>query len=458
MDWKKIKMTKQRKSSLRKQQGQAFPLVLVILAIGSILVSDFLTSANSSLLNARAYSDPIPDIYAADAGIEDAIWGLQYGTLGDTLDSSGGYLQYTLHEPVNDLSVTISLNGTATSIVADHDFNDNDWNGGTGWLSGWSHQGSTSITTSQNPYEGTRHLQMRGSNAYVERSVDLTGMSNVHLQFYAKVRSFEFGDTMNCLVSSDYADWTVVKTWDSSDSDDTYHPVDIDLSSFEMSSEFWIAFDSGVNRNNDYFYVDYLSIGGTGGSVTIQSVAGEETTIVKVGITGGTVSVLSWESSDIPLIGSQPVQIASHDFNDNNWSGGTGWLSGWSRQGLTSLTTSQSPYEGSRHLQLRSSNAYIERSVDLSGKSDVHLQFYAKVDSFESGDTMRCMVSPDHADWTVVKTWDRNDSDNIYYPVDIDLSSFEMSSEFWIAFDSGESWIFDYFYVDYLSINGMGGP
>ena len=125
---------------MRKQQGQAFPLVLIILAIGSILVSGFLTSANTSLLNAKVYSDPIPDTYAADAGIEDAIWGLQYDSLGDTLDSSGGYLEYVLHESVNDLPVYISLNGI-TGLIASHDFNDNSMNGGTGWFSAWSHQG-----------------------------------------------------------------------------------------------------------------------------------------------------------------------------------------------------------------------------------------------------------------------------------------------------------------------------
>lgn len=438
------------------QQGQSFPLVLVILAIGSILVTGFLTSANSSLLTARVYSDPIPDTYAADAGIEDAIWGLQYGTLAETLGSSGGYLEYELHELVNGLPVYISLNGT-TGLIASHDFNDSNWSGGTGWLSDWSHLGSTLITTSQNPYEGTHHVQMRGSNAYIERSVNLTGMTDVHLQFYAKVRAFEGSDTVSCLVSSDYMDWTVVQTWDSSDSDNTYYPIDIDLSSFEMSSEFWIAFDSDVNQNNDYFYVDYLSIGGTGGSVTIQSVAGEEMAIVKVGLTGGTVSVLSWESTDTPTNGFTPVTIASHDFNDNNWSGGTGWLMGWSRQGTTSMTTTQSPYEGTRHVQMRGSNAYIERSVDLTGMTDVHLQFYAKVNGFEGADTMNCLVSADYIDWTVVKTWDSSDSDNTYYPVDIDLSSFEMSSEFWIAFDSGVNQYNDYFYLDYLSIDGIDG-
>jgi hypothetical protein len=246
------------------------------------------------MLNAKVYSEPIPDTYAADAGIEDAIWGLQFGTLSETLDSSGGYLEYSLHESVNNLSVSISVNGS-TGIVADHDFNDNRMSGGTGWLSSWSHQGSTSITSQQNPYEGTHHLRLRGANAYIERSVDLNGKSGIHLQFFAKVNSFEGGDTMSCLVSPDYVDWTVVKTWDSSDSDNIYYPVDIDLSSFEMSSEFWIAFDSGVNRNNDYFYVDDLSISGSGGSAIIRSVAGEKTAIAKVSLLEGNISVLSWE-------------------------------------------------------------------------------------------------------------------------------------------------------------------
>jgi beta-xylosidase len=103
---------------------------------------------------------------------------------------------------------------------------------------------------------------MRGRNAYVERSVDLTGMTDVHLKFYAKAYSFESADTMRCLVSSDYVDWKVVHTWVNGDDDNTYHPFDIDLSSFDMSSKFWIAFDSGMSSNSDYFYVDYLSIVG----------------------------------------------------------------------------------------------------------------------------------------------------------------------------------------------------
>jgi len=290
----KIRISKAAKTLMKKQRGQTFPLVLIILAIGSILVSGFLRSASSSLLNAKAYSHPVPDIYAAEAGIEDAIWGLRYGTLSNTLDSSGGYLEYSLHESVNNLPVYISVNGS-TGIIASHDFNDNSMNGGTGWLSAWGHQGSTSITTQQIPYEGTHHLRLRGASAYIERSVDLTGKSDVHLQFFAKADSFEAGDTITCLVSPDYIDWTEVETWDSSDSDNIYHPVDIDLSTFEMSSEFWIVFNSGMDKNNDYFYVDDLSISGSGGSAIIRSVAGEKTAIAKVSLLEGNVSVISWE-------------------------------------------------------------------------------------------------------------------------------------------------------------------
>ena len=110
-------MKKTTKALLRTQRGQTFPLVLIILAIGSILVTGFLRSANSSLLNAKVYSDPISDTYAADAGIEDAIWGLQFGTLSETLDSSGGYMEYILHEPVNNLTVIFLAFSSFPSMI-----------------------------------------------------------------------------------------------------------------------------------------------------------------------------------------------------------------------------------------------------------------------------------------------------------------------------------------------------
>lgn len=95
----------------------------------------------------------------------------------------------------------------------------------------------------------------------------------------------------------------------------------------------------------------------------------------------------------------------------------------------------------------------MDRALDLSGQSDVHLQFWAKVDSFEAGDFVDLLVGPSGS-MTVVKTWTNADDDNTYHFVDIDLSSYTitMYSEFYIAFDAEMSGTGDYFYVDDLVI------
>lgn len=148
--------------------------------------------------------------------------------------------------------------------------------------------------------------------------------------------------------------------------------------------------------------------------------------------------------------------IACDDFESGGWSGGEGWLWGWWYEGDSAVTTFGTPYEGAYHLRLRSYSGYVDRALDLSGQSDVHLQFWAKVDSFEAGDFIDLLVGPSGS-MTVAKTWTNADSDNIYHFVDIDLSSYTMSSEFYIAFDAEMSGTDDYFYVDDLVIKVVPG-
>ena len=140
------------------------------------------------------------------------------------------------------------------------DFESGGLTGGYGWLDDWAATGNASVTTIGTPHGGTRHLRLRFASSYIERSANLSGMSNLRLQFWAKVEAFEAGDTAEAWVSSNHTDWTTVKTWTRADPDDIYVFVDIDLSSYTMSSEFWIAFNSGMNSGQDDFYVDDLVI------------------------------------------------------------------------------------------------------------------------------------------------------------------------------------------------------
>ncbi len=211
------------------------------------------------------------------------------------MSGAGDYLY------VDDLAVVRVLPGAAPGLPGD-DFESGDWSGGSGWLSPggsgwayeWHHQGSASVTTDGAPYGGSYHMEMTKGNSYVKRAADLSGQSGLRLQFQAKVSSFEGGDYMECLVSPDAISWTAVKTWTSADSDDTYHFVDIDLSPYAMSSEFWIAFDSGMNNKNDYFYVDDLRIAGAI-AYEIVSSAGNEMTRADIVIQEGNVSIRSWQ-------------------------------------------------------------------------------------------------------------------------------------------------------------------
>ena len=116
------------------------------------------------------------------------------------------------------------------------------------------------MTTQQTPFAGTYHLRLRSSDGYASRDVNLSGQTGVHLTFYAKVSSFEGSDNAAALVSSDGSNWTTVKSWTSADSDNVYKLVDIDLSSFTMTSQFFIAFEGNMSNSGDRLLIDNVEI------------------------------------------------------------------------------------------------------------------------------------------------------------------------------------------------------
>ena len=90
--------------------------------------------------------------------------------------------------------------------------------------------------------------------------------------------------------------------------------------------------------------------------------------------------------------------------------------------------------------------------MNLSGKTSVRLQFWAKANSFESGESAQLLVSSNGTTWTTVKTWVVGEADNVYRFWDFDLSAYALTGTFWIAFDANMADTSDYFYVDDLSV------
>ena len=83
----------------------------------------------------------------------------------------------------------------------------------------------------------------------------------MRLQLSAKASGFDPGDSVVLSVSSDGAVFTPVRTWaDGDDDDGVYRLEDIDLSSFSMTAQFFISFDTDLSTPAAKLLVDDLEI------------------------------------------------------------------------------------------------------------------------------------------------------------------------------------------------------
>ncbi|MFC1870028.1 hypothetical protein ACFLYE_02015 [Chloroflexota bacterium] len=398
-------------NSKNGEKGQVLPLVLIVMIIGMFVVAPFLGSAGTSLLGSRLFGQRINMQYSCDSGVEHAIWRLTDDGLTSQLTVPGDSVSYNLGESINGATPAITVCNAWETIASD-DFESGGWTGGTGWADNWTHTGASSITTSGSPYQGSYHLMLTSDTGYAARSVDARGPS-ARLRFYAKAANFEVGETAQALISPDGSNWTAVYTWVDGVDNGIYQYYDIDLSSYTLSSQFWIAFQANMSDTDDYFFVDNLKV--------------------------------VWTFKIAPI-------IATEDFESGVWTGGTGWLAPWTVQGNAANTPSGSAYEGTYHARLCSNDGYITRSVDLSAQTSARLLFWARVNSFEGSENAQCLVSTNGTDWDVVRTWTDADDDNTYHFEDINLTPYVGNSQVWIAFQANMGNASDYLYLDYIRI------
>jgi hypothetical protein len=141
----------------------------------------------------------------------------------------------------------------------------------------------------------------------------------------------------------------------------------------------------------------------------------------------------------------------------SNWSAGSGWLTGWTRNptsGSTAPTyTTSGEYDTNCHVQIRGTG-YMYRSVDLSGASSAVLSYFAKYSSWEFGDETDIQVSTDGTNWTTLYSNTRSNTNTGYRSFCVDISSYVGQSNLRIRFlgDMNSSTA-DYFYVDAIEVN-----
>ena len=100
------------------EKGQALPLALVFLGLGSLMIAPFLSHVSTNLVGSRIYGTVVEEQYAADAGIEFGIWHLLSGTTVVPEEGQVNLPAFTMNStPVNvtirDLGETYEITSTA---------------------------------------------------------------------------------------------------------------------------------------------------------------------------------------------------------------------------------------------------------------------------------------------------------------------------------------------------------
>jgi hypothetical protein len=72
-------MVRLLKQMISSEKGQVLPLVLALLVFGGLVIAPSLSYAATSLNGSRILAEGVNGVYAADAGVEDALWCLGNG-------------------------------------------------------------------------------------------------------------------------------------------------------------------------------------------------------------------------------------------------------------------------------------------------------------------------------------------------------------------------------------------
>jgi hypothetical protein len=99
----------------RDEKGQALVLVLVLLLIGVLIVTPTLNFMGTGVKSGRVYEQKDDEIYAADSGVEDALWHVRNDLIGDVLGAGYNEYDYSTAYPylykllVNGKNVTVTM-------------------------------------------------------------------------------------------------------------------------------------------------------------------------------------------------------------------------------------------------------------------------------------------------------------------------------------------------------------
>jgi hypothetical protein len=96
------------KKLVKSEKGAALILVLVVLLVGGLIAGGLLQHMGAGLLSGEVYGRRTAELYAADAGVESAIWKIQH-------PDEAGYLPCNVGSPPANYTVT-DINGGSIQV------------------------------------------------------------------------------------------------------------------------------------------------------------------------------------------------------------------------------------------------------------------------------------------------------------------------------------------------------
>jgi hypothetical protein len=102
------------KSLIRDQKGQTLILALILLIVGGLIIAPLLAYMNTGILAGGVYERRMAELYAADAGVENAVWRIQNSVVGDEVyylycGQGNHTLSYNITGGVNNKSVAVTI-------------------------------------------------------------------------------------------------------------------------------------------------------------------------------------------------------------------------------------------------------------------------------------------------------------------------------------------------------------
>jgi len=257
----------------RNEAGQVFPLVLIILTLGSILVAGFLASVNSGLLTIDIYTQSVTNASNAEDIALDSVMDLL-----DVIspDEIGDNITYE----INGVPVTITVVTGADIPPAEFTsggFVDNDV------FSDWSFSEQHTSFTEEPPGSG-EYIFVIEKQAYLQFTVNLTDYSGLALRVYARLSNPGSSSNDGYLVfeySTDGLNWVEAAQWFFSAENTDYQYYTADLSSDNITAPFRVRFTPVVSKGNPEFDVQEIEVS-TDSAVTIYATVGDTTVEIPV--------------------------------------------------------------------------------------------------------------------------------------------------------------------------------